>query len=127
MDQSGHPNRIEKNTHIVGDITSKADFRIDGTLEGTVTTSGKVVIGKEGSIQGKVNCVNADIEGTFVGNLEVSNMLVLKSTSSTQGEVVVGKLAVEAGANFNARCAMKDAAVKTLNKSDAPSSAEKTA
>ena len=26
----GQPNRIEKNTKIKGDITSEADFRIDG-------------------------------------------------------------------------------------------------
>ena len=30
----GQPNRIEKNTKIKGDITSEADFRIDGKLEG---------------------------------------------------------------------------------------------
>ena len=50
----GQPNRIEKNTKIKGDITSEADFRIDGKLEGNVTTSGKVVIGKDGYINGKV-------------------------------------------------------------------------
>jgi len=41
MDSSRQPNRIENNTSIVGDITSEADFRIDGTLEGSITTSGK--------------------------------------------------------------------------------------
>ena len=37
---------IEKTTRIVGNITSQADFRIDGKVEGTITTTGKVVIGE---------------------------------------------------------------------------------
>lgn len=51
---NGQPNRIERSTIITGEIVSEADFRIDGTLEGTITTSGKVVIGKEGVINGNV-------------------------------------------------------------------------
>ena len=46
----GQPNRIEKNTVIKGNITSQADFRIDGKLDGNVKTSGKVVIGKDLSL-----------------------------------------------------------------------------
>ena len=41
---NGQPNRIERSTKITGEIVSEADFRIDGTLEGTITTTGKVVI-----------------------------------------------------------------------------------
>ncbi|MBW8198998.1 bactofilin family protein [Flagellimonas abyssi] len=102
----GQPNRIEKNTKIKGDITSEADFRIDGKLEGNVTTSGKVVIGKDGYINGKVECVNADIEGKFNGELHVKDLLSLKSSAYIEGTVSVAKLAVEPGATFNAACTM---------------------
>jgi len=102
----GQPNRIEKNTVIKGNITSQADFRIDGKLEGNVKTSGKVVIGKDGLIKGKVECVNADIEGNFNGELYVSELLSLKSASKIEGTVNVSKLAVEPGATFNASCTM---------------------
>ncbi len=102
----GQPNRIEKNTVIKGDITSQADFRIDGKLEGNVKTSGKVVIGKDGLIKGKVECVNADIEGNFNGELYVSELLSLKGSAKIEGTVNVAKLAVEPGATFNASCTM---------------------
>ena len=102
----GQPNRIEKNTKIKGDITSEADFRIDGKLEGNVKTSGKVVIGKDGYINGKVECVNADIEGKFNGELNVSDLLSLKASATIEGNVSVSKLAVEPGATFNASCTM---------------------
>lgn len=103
----GQPNRIEKNTKIKGEIISEADFRIDGKLDGNVKTSGKVVIGKDGYIHGKVECVNADIEGSFNGELLVSDLLSLKSSAVIEGTVAVTKLAVEPGATFNASCTMK--------------------
>lgn len=106
---NGQPNRIERSTIITGEIVSEADFRIDGTLEGTITTSGKVVIGKEGVINGNVNCSFADVEGKFSGKIEVKESLSLKSTSSVEGEVIIGKLIVESGASFNAKCSMRSA------------------
>jgi cytoskeletal protein CcmA (bactofilin family) len=106
---NGQPNRIERSTKITGEIVSEADFRIDGTLEGTITTSGKVVIGKEGVINGNVNCSFADVEGKFSGKIEVKESLSLKSTSSVEGEVIIGKLIVESGASFNAKCSMRSA------------------
>ncbi|NAY91613.1 polymer-forming cytoskeletal protein [Muricauda sp. JGD-17] len=109
----GQPNRIEKNTKIKGDITSEADFRIDGKLEGNVTTSGKVVIGKDGYINGKVECVNADIEGKFNGELVVKDLLSLKASALIEGTVSVAKLAVEPGATFNAACTMGKGHVAT--------------
>lgn len=106
---NGQPNRIERSTKITGEIVSEADFRIDGTLEGSITTSGKVVIGKEGVIEGTVNCSFADIEGKLTGKIEVKESLSLKSTSAVEGEVIIGKLIVESGASFNAKCSMKSA------------------
>jgi len=127
MDSSRHPNRIEKNTTIVGEITSEADFRIDGTLEGNITTSGKIVIGKEGKIIGKMTCVNSDIEGRFKGTLDVSDLLVLKTSAQVEGELLIGKLSVEQGASLNASCQMKGSNVKTLSTADGHASSEKTA
>ncbi len=103
----GQPNRIEKNTKIKGDIASEADFRIDGKLNGNLKTSGKVVIGKDGYIHGKVECQNADVEGNFNGELMVSELLTLKASAVIEGTVSVAKLAVEPGATFNASCNMK--------------------
>ena len=105
--QLGERNIIAKNTSLVGDISSDGDFRVDGKIEGTIKTSGRVVIGQEGIVTGTIDCVNADIEGTFSGKLLVDEVLSLKSTAIISGEVTLGKLSVEPGATFNATCAMK--------------------
>ena len=92
---------IESSTKIVGDIYSKADFRIDGIVEGNITTTGKVVVGKSGKINGKINTSNADISGSVSGKIEVAETLSLMSESLIQGDIVTGKLSVEEGAQLN--------------------------
>ena len=116
-------NILAKNTKIVGDLSSEGDFRIDGVLEGTLETKGRVIIGLEGSVKGKVLCENADIEGKFSGELKVNTMLSIKATASISGDVVLGKLAVEPGAAFNATCTMKGA-LKELNANEQKASSE---
>jgi cytoskeletal protein CcmA (bactofilin family) len=117
-------NIIGKNTSIVGDIISEGDFRIDGKVEGTIKTNGRVIIGGSGIVSGKVECNYADIEGKFSGELIVHNVLSLKATAKISGDVIIGKLSVEPGAEFNATCAMKGT-VKELK--NGQSKKEKTA
>ena len=118
IEPNGQPNRIEKGTKIIGDISSTAVFRFDGQLEGSINTTGKVVIGKEGSIIGKIVCNNADFDGKFNGTLEVKESLSLKSSSVTEGDVITSKLIVESGAIFNAKCVMKTSVeVKSISDS----------
>ncbi|WP_299666954.1 polymer-forming cytoskeletal protein [uncultured Polaribacter sp.] len=120
-------NVIAKNSTFVGDIKSDGDFRIDGFLEGTLKTAGRVIIGTEGSIKGTVEATNADIEGTFSGQLTVAKTLTIKGTADISGDVTIGKLSIEPGATFNATCAMKGA-VKELNtENEAEKPSEKTA
>ena len=98
--------KIDKNTVLKGAINAKTDIRIDGTLEWEVETVGRVIIGKDAVVNGKVLCANADIEGVFKGNLTVSGSLSLKAGSNVEGEVFIQKLIVESGATFNANCSM---------------------
>ena len=98
---------IESSTKIVGDIFSESDFRIDGIIEGIITTTGKVVVGKSGKINGKINSSHADISGSVSGKIEVAETLSLMSESLIQGDIVTGKLSVEEGAQVDASISMK--------------------
>lgn len=108
-------NLIGKNTKIIGDVISEGDFRIDGGLEGTLKTNGRVIIGGEGFVKGKVECTNADVEGKFSGEFIVSDTLSAKSTANITGEITMGRISTEPGASLNATCNMKGA-VKELSK-----------
>lgn len=103
----GKTNRIVEGTTIKGDIISQADFRLDGELVGNFNSKGKIVIGPAGSVTGDIICKNADIEGKFIGKIQVLEILNVKNKSSIHGEVICGKLSVEPGADFSASCVMK--------------------
>lgn len=120
-------NKIAQGTKITGDIEAQGAFRIEGTVEGNIKTPGKVVVSKTGFIQGTLTCENADIEGKFSGKLDISDILTLRSTSHVEGEVLIGKLAVEPGATFNATCTMKGNVKSLSNNVKAQQSSEKTA
>jgi len=111
-------NTIAQGTAFMGDLTSEGDFRIEGVINGSLTTSGKVVIGKTGALEGVLNCDNADIEGKFKGTLNVSNTLNLRSSAHIEGEVQIGKLSVEPGATFNANCLMKGSVKELKNETE---------
>lgn len=114
QDQLSIQNIIAKGTKIVGDFFSEGDLRVDGTIEGNVNTPGKVVVGKEGQIIGKLKCANAYFEGKLSGSLELTGTLTLKESAIIEGDVITQKLAVDPGATFNVTCVMKTT-VKDLN------------
>jgi cytoskeletal protein CcmA (bactofilin family) len=122
---------IESSTKIVGDIISKADFRIDGLVEGNITTTGKVVVGKSGKISGKLDCSNADVSGSISGHIQISETLSLMSESYIQGDITTAKLSVEEGAQVDATIVMKTGkqlkAVESESANDKKPEAEKTA
>jgi cytoskeletal protein CcmA (bactofilin family) len=111
---TSNQNFIAKGTKLVGDFSSQGDLRIDGTIEGNIKTSGKVVVGKSGLIKGTLNGTDAYFEGKFSGKLTLSGTLTLKASAHIEGEVVASKLAVEPGATFNVTCVMKGT-VKEMN------------
>ncbi len=99
-------NLIQSGTMITGDIESNGNIRIDGTLTGTVTAGGKVILGSTGTVEGEINCINADVEGKVNGLIRVKELLSLKATAVVTGDIVVNKLAIEPGARFTGTCRM---------------------
>ena len=99
-------NLIQAGTSITGDIESNGNIRIDGSLKGTITTGGKVILGSTGSVDGDIICINADIEGRANGNIKVKDLLSLKATAVVSGDIYTDKLSIEPGAKFTGTCRM---------------------
>lgn len=122
-------NFLGKGTTITGEIISGGDFRIDGQLNGSIDSKGKVVVGSSGNVDGEIACQNADISGAVTGKVAVSELLSLKSTAKIYGDIVTGKLAIEPGAVFTGSCHMGEMPipdVQTINKNEGTESKEKT-
>ena len=122
-------NLIGAGTIIVGDVTTNGDIRIDGSLTGSITVKGKLVVGLSGYVEGEAMCLNADVSGTIKGKIAVSELLTLKASAKLTGDIITNKIAVEPGATFSGTCSMggiiKD--IKVERTAEKPKLAEKTA
>tara|TARA_B100000401_G_scaffold81647_1_gene51485 strand:- start:764 stop:1177 length:414 start_codon:yes stop_codon:yes gene_type:complete len=119
-------NMIGAGTTITGDIVSKGDIRVDGVLKGSINTQGKVVLGQEGTIEGDVVCINADVSGTINAKITVSQLLSLKSSANLNGDIVTNKLSIEPGATFTGSCSM-GAVIKDIKDAEKQQRKEKSA
>lgn len=103
---SGGTSLIAAGTTLKGDISSSGDIRIDGTLQGNIHCTAKVVIGANGVVEGDVSGQQADIMGKVVGTISVKDLLQLKGSSQVKGNLYAGKLQIEPSASFNGQCHM---------------------
>lgn len=101
-------NRIVEGTHIEGSIRSEGSIRIDGSFKGDIHTSGRLVIGSTGRVEGRVDCMDCESEGFVLGELRVAGLLSLKASSRVDGEIQYGRMAVEAGAQIVGVCRLDD-------------------
>ena len=99
-------NSIGKGSSLQGSINSKGDIRIDGSLKGSLTAVGRLVLGETGSIDGEVTCGSAIIAGELNANIKSKELLILKETAKLYGDIKTEKLSIEPGAMFSGKCKM---------------------
>ncbi|HLF47309.1 MAG TPA: polymer-forming cytoskeletal protein, partial [Chitinophagaceae bacterium] len=81
---------ISAGTTIKGDISSNADLRIDGTINGNINCSAKIVIGTSGLVEGDIFGNHADIVGKISGNIRVKELLQLRDECVVNGNIYAG-------------------------------------
>lgn len=125
--ESSSINLIGNGTSITGDINSNGDVRIDGTLKGNISITGKLVVGPSGNIEGNVVCQNADVSGEIHGTVSVSELLSLKSSAKLLGDIITGKISIEPNATFTGTCNMGAVVKNITNVSEKRQAATQTA
>lgn len=106
-------NVIVEGSKIIGDFKAESNVRIDGVVEGNVTSSAKVVVGQSGVIIGNLICADADVEGKVEGILKIEGLLSLRTTAKVDGEITTSKIQIEEGAEFSGQCKMSNFSPKT--------------
>jgi len=95
---------VSPGTHIEGDFKSEENIRLDGSVQGTVHCSKRLVVGEKGAIDGEVKAGTAVISGQITGNLTVDGALQLTSTAKIKGDIQAKRMSVEEGATYNGSC-----------------------
>ena len=93
--------RISQGASIRGDLVSSTDIRVDGQVDGSLFSEGKVVVGESARLSGKLFGTTVDFWGKMDGDVFVSDTLSLKSSSTVNGNIHVRRIQVEMGAQIN--------------------------
>ncbi len=86
-----------------GTLEYAGRVRIDGTLDGDVTTPDLLDLGPTGRIEGTVTVAQALVAGVVIGRLVASERVTVLESARIEGEVVTPWLDVRPGARLEAR------------------------
>ena len=84
-------------TTITGDLRAERAVRIDCDFKGNVITTERVVISKEGQVEGNVECSSALISGRVKGNIVALESLTLKVPAHIKGNILTKNIYIEPG------------------------------
>lgn len=98
---------IGKDTVFKGSISSNSGIRVDGQMDGDITTTSDVIIGQTGNARVHITARNAMVAGRVFGNMDVTEKLELTPTATLEGDIKVGILVIGEGAVFKGSCEMR--------------------
>ena len=87
-----------------GELSFEKGVRVDGKIEGKITTKGYLGISQGGKLQADVTAGNIIVEGQVTGNLNASDRVELRKTARLKGDIRASKLLVAEGAAFTGQC-----------------------
>ena len=111
-------NRLATRTKITGDISSDSCVRVDGEILGNLNCKSRLILGKEGCIEGNIQVVEAEVNGRVIGNVYVAELLILSNTSIINGDVRAERIVIEDGAQISGKIEIgKNSAPEATKKS----------
>ncbi|WP_051697868.1 polymer-forming cytoskeletal protein [Prevotella sp. 10(H)] len=99
-------NILASGTKITGDVHAEDDFRIDGSIEGSIHCKGKIILGNSGYVNGNIECTNVEIWGELTGNILCFENVILRASSLLNGDIKTKSIEIEPGARFEGKCSM---------------------
>jgi len=101
---------ISKGVKIEGKLSCSGSIRIDGDVQGDISSDSNVVVGENGRVNGQINAESITIGGQVTGTVRAKEKLVMDSKGNLKGDIITKILLMEAGAIFNGNSKMGDSA-----------------
>jgi len=87
-----------------GELSFEKGVRVDGRVEGKISTKGHLAVSQGGTLQADVQAGNIIIEGEVKGNLNAGDRVELRKSARLKGDIIASKLLVAEGAAFSGHC-----------------------
>lgn len=101
---------LGKDAEVKGSIKTQGSMRIDGTVEGELTSTKTITVGSTGTVHGDITAENIIISGKVTGTLAARGRIILESTARLEGDINTSRLAIAEGASFRGRSNTGEAA-----------------
>ena len=85
-------------------IAGQNSLRIEGTVEGTITSEGEVTIAPTGVVKGTIVAKHLIVTGRVEGVFKIVECLEIHGTGCVEGEVELGSLLVDEGGTLQGTC-----------------------
>ncbi|MCB9495267.1 MAG: polymer-forming cytoskeletal protein [Fibrobacteria bacterium] len=95
---------------ITGEILVENDLAIEGSIKGTIRSTGTVSIHAQGQVEGEVHASSVKIAGKMTGNVTATDRTILEPKSSLVGDLRTRELVIHEGAHFHGTCDMQPGA-----------------
>ena len=92
---------------IIGEIKKADEVQIDGEADVTMKTD-NIVIGNTGNCKGNIETHNADIWGTFDGDLKASGTLTIQEDGNATGTIEYQKMQIKLGGKLSGDIKISD-------------------
>lgn len=105
---------LDRGSHVNGELRFEASFRVDGKFTGKVSSSGSLVVGEGGEVDGEIRAAQIFVSGILRGSVQAEKRLQIAPGGRVYADITTPSLIVEDGAVFEGRCAMtREAKPKT--------------
>src|SRR5437764_14344491 len=82
---------------VKGEITSCNRLIVEGKIEAKLADCPNVIIKEGGVFNGESTTEEADVQGSFEGNLVVGKRLIVRATGRVSGKITYGDIEIERG------------------------------
>lgn len=106
MKQDSIETIIGPSVTLEGNFDGNGDMIIEGSVIGTLKTSGLVKVGQEAKLKAEVKADSIFVSGTVKGNIEAKNKVELTETAKVTGNIKSSILYIAAGAYFQGKSSM---------------------
>jgi len=91
---------------ITGDIQSSKSISVDGKVNGNVTCTGELIIGRNATITGNIKAYNVHSSGYVKGDIDADDFIKLTTTCKVEGNICSKSFIADEGSIFNGLCNM---------------------
>lgn len=97
---------LSSGVSIKGTVKSRSELVIDGHVEGTIESFGRLTVGRNGHVRGDIQTRSVTVHGRVDGNLSVDEQCELRSGCTLRGDIETSRLVVDEDVNFTGSAAI---------------------